>query len=47
MLRIAIQNKGRLGEESVGLLSRIGIEIDTAKRKYLSKAINFPIEILN
>lgn len=47
MLRIAIQNKGRLGEESVGLLSRVGIEIDTAKRKYLSKAINFPIEILN
>ncbi|MDE6808518.1 MAG: ATP phosphoribosyltransferase [Muribaculaceae bacterium] len=47
MLRIAIQNKGRLGEESLGLLGRIGIEIDTTKRKYLAKASNLPIEMLN
>ncbi len=47
MLKIAIQNKGRLGEESFNLLSRIGIEVDTAKRKYLARASNFPIEMLN
>ncbi|MDE5844391.1 MAG: ATP phosphoribosyltransferase [Muribaculaceae bacterium] len=47
MLKIAIQNKGRLGEESLSLLSRIGIEVDTTKRQYLSKASNFPIEMLN
>ncbi len=47
MLKIAIQNKGRLGEESLNLLARIGIEVDTAKRKYLARAANFPIEMLN
>lgn len=47
MLKIAIQNKGRLGDETLSLLARIGIEIDTTKRKYLSKAANFPIEMLN
>ncbi len=47
MLKIAIQNKGRLGDETLRLLERIGIEIDTTKRKYLSKAANFPIELLN
>ncbi len=47
MLKIAIQNKGRLGDETLSLLARIGIEIDTTKRKYLAKAANFPIEMLN
>ncbi len=46
MLRIAIQTKGRLSEQSVALLREIGIEVDDAKRKFLSKASNFPIEVL-
>ena len=46
MLRIAIQNKGRLNEQSVALLREIGINVDEAKRKVLSKASNFPIEVL-
>jgi len=46
MLRIAIQSKGRLNEESLGLLSEIGIDFDDAKRKFLSKAPNFPMEVL-
>lgn len=46
MLRIAIQTKGRLNEQSVALLREIGIDVDDAKRKFLSKASNFPIEVL-
>lgn len=46
MLRIAIQTKGRLNEQSLGLLREIGIEVDDAKRKFLSKAANFPLEVL-
>jgi ATP phosphoribosyltransferase len=46
MLRIAIQTKGRLNEQSTALLKEIGIDIDGAKRKFLSKASNFPIEVL-
>ena len=46
MLRIAIQTKGRLNEQSLGLLREIGIDVDDAKRKFLSKAANFPIELL-
>ena len=46
MLRIAIQSKGRLNEESTALLSEIGIKIDDSKRKFLSKSPNFPIEVL-
>lgn len=46
MLRIAIQSKGRLNEETVGLLESIGIKIDDAKRKFLTKSGNFPIEVL-
>lgn len=46
MLRIAIQTKGRLNEQSLGLLREIGIDVDDAKRKFLSKAANFPLEVL-
>lgn len=46
MLRIAIQSKGRLNEESTAMLREIGIDIDDSKRKYLSKAGNFPVEML-
>ena len=46
MLRIAIQTKGRLNEQSVELMREIGIDVEGAKRKFLSKAANFPIEVL-
>ena len=46
MLRIAIQSKGRLNEESTSLLKEIGIGTDDSKRKFLAQAQDFPIEIL-
>ena len=46
MLRIAIQTKGRLNEQSVELMREIGIDVEGAKRKFLSQAANFPIEVL-
>ena len=46
MLRIAIQSKGRLNEESLTLLQDIGIEVDAPKRKLLSKSQTFPLEAL-
>lgn len=46
MLRIAIQNKGRLNEESVELLNGGGVEFDNPKRKYLVTSRTFPAEIL-
>ena len=46
MLRLAIQSKGRLNEESTALLREIGIDIDDSRRKFLAQAPNFPIEIL-
>lgn len=46
MLRIAIQSKGRLFDDSMNLLSEAGIKVSTAKRTLLSKASNFPVEVL-
>ena len=46
MLRIALQSKGRLNEKSLELLCEAGIGIDDTGRKLLSRASNFPIEIL-
>lgn len=46
MLKIALQSKGRLNEESLSLLASIGINVDEPKRKFISKARNFNIETL-
>lgn len=46
MLRIAIQSKGRLNEESTAMLREIGINVDDSKRKFLSKVSDFPMEVL-
>lgn len=46
MLRIAIQIKGRLNEQSLGLLREAGITIKEEKRKFLMRASDFPVEIL-
>ena len=45
-LRIAVQSKGRLNEDTMALLAEAGIKISTSKRTLLVKAHNFPIEIL-
>lgn len=46
MLRIAVQAKGRLCEESLLLLREAGVEVDDTKRKFLSRSSSFPVEIL-
>ena len=45
-LRIAIQTKGRLNEDSMQLIQEAGIKINLGKRKLLAAAKNFPIEVL-
>ena len=45
-MRIAIQAKGRLSEDSLAFLKDSGIRIDELKRKFLAKAANFPMEVL-
>ena len=46
MIRIAIQSKGRLNEQSVALLQDAGLNVNDQKRKFLDRVENFPIEIL-
>ena len=46
MLRMAIQAKGRLNEDTMGLLADAGIDVAPAKRKLVAKASGFPIEVL-
>lgn len=45
-LRIAIQTKGRLNEDSMQLMEEAGIKINLGKRKLLAAAKNFPLEVL-
>ncbi len=46
MLRIAVQTKGRLHEETMLLLAESGIKLESNKRQLLVSARNFPLEIL-
>ncbi|MCQ2209511.1 MAG: ATP phosphoribosyltransferase [Paludibacteraceae bacterium] len=46
MLRIAVQAKGRLFEETMTMLEESSIKISSAKRTLLVPASNFPVEIL-
>ncbi|MBQ4279514.1 MAG: ATP phosphoribosyltransferase [Rikenellaceae bacterium] len=46
MIRIAIQAKGRLNEDSVALLAEAGISIEESRRKLLSQSTDFPLEVL-
>ena len=45
-LRIAVQSKGRLNEDTMALLAEAGIKVSTSKRTLLVAARNFPVEIL-
>lgn len=46
MLRIAVQAKGRLFEETMALLGESDIKLITTKRTLLVQSSNFPIEVL-
>lgn len=46
MLRIAVQAKGRLFEETMELLTEAGIKLSTGKRSLLVPSKSFPVEVL-
>lgn len=46
MLRIAVQSKGRLYEDTMALLAEAGIKVSSSKRTLLVQSTNFPIEVL-
>ena len=46
MLRIAVQSKGRLYDETMELLQESGISLGVSKRTLLVQAGNFPLEVL-
>ena len=46
MLRIAVQSKGRLYDDTMQLLSEADIKISASKRTLLVAAQNFPLEVL-
>lgn len=46
MLRIAIQSKGRLNEDSLALLADAGINISGSSRKLMARAKGFPLDVL-
>lgn len=45
-LRIAVQTKGRLYEETMTMLAESSIKVDPGKRTLLVPARNFPVELL-
>jgi len=46
MLRIAVQSKGRLFEDTMALFTEADIKLSTSKRTLLTQSSNFPIEVL-
>jgi len=46
MLRVAVQAKGRLHEETMKLLEEAGIKLSSAKRTLLIPSKTFPLEVL-
>ena len=46
MLRIAVQSKGRLFDDTMNLLAEADIKVRTSKRTLLVQSVNFPIEVL-
>ncbi len=46
LLRIAVQSKGRLFEDTMALLAEAGIKVSSSKRTLLVQSSNFPIEVL-
>lgn len=46
MLRIAVQSKGRLFEDTMALFTEADIKLSTSKRTLLTQSSNFPVEVL-
>ena len=46
MLRIAVQSKGRLYEDTMNLLREADIKVSESKRTLLVQSTNFPLEVL-
>ena len=46
MIRIAVQSKGRLFEDTMNLLSEADIKVSGSKRTLLVQSSNFPLEVL-
>lgn len=46
MLRIAVQSKGRLHDDTMALLEEAGLKISSMKRTLLVAARNYPVELL-
>jgi len=46
MLRIAVQSKGRLFDDTMQLLNEADIKVSASKRTLLVEANNFPLEVL-
>lgn len=46
MLRIAIQSKGRLYDDTMNLLAEADIKVPSSKRTLLVQSTNFPLEVL-
>ena len=46
MLRIAVQSKGRLFDDTMNLLAEADIKVSATKRTLLAQASNFPMEVL-
>ncbi len=46
MLRIAVQSKGRLFEDTMALSTEADIKLSTSKRTLLTQSTNFPVEVL-
>lgn len=46
MLRIAVQSKGRLYDDTMNLLSEADIKVSSSKRTLIAQSSNFPLEVL-
>ena len=46
MLRIAVQSKGRLFDDTMNLLAEADIKVSATKRTLLVQSSNFPLEVL-
>lgn len=46
MLRIAVQSKGRLFEDTMALFTEADIKLSTSKHTLLTQSSNFPVEVL-
>ncbi len=46
MLRIAVQSKGRLHDDTMQMLADCGVKTAMSKRALLEKAVNAPVEVL-